>query len=130
VDARRDDPTYRDLGFVPVLHDGGDAWARLRVRLGELTQSVELIRAVGTTTFPAPPALTVGSGRGKATVETPRGPATLHIVLQDGRVTEALLDPPSALLVTLVPGMAEGRELADALIGISSLDLSPWEVDR
>ncbi len=130
VDARHDDPTYRDLGFVPVLHDGNDAWARLRVRLGELTQSMELIRAVGTTTFPAPPALTVGSGRGKATVETPRGPATLHIVLQDRQVTEAHLDPPSARLVTLVPGMATGREFADALIGIASLDLSPWEIDR
>ncbi len=130
VDARHDDPTYRDLGFVPVLHDGNDAWARLRVRLGELTQSMDLIRAVGTTTFPAPPALTVGSGRGKATVETPRGPATLHIMLQDRQVTEAHLDTPTARLVHLVPGMATGRELADALIGIASLDLSPWEIDR
>jgi len=130
VDARLDEPIYRDLGFAPVLHDGNDAWARLQVRLGELTQSMGLTRAVGTATLPNPPALTIGSGKGEATVETPRGPATLHIVLQDGRVTEAHLDPPSALLVTLVPGMAEGRELADALIGISSLDLSPWEVDR
>jgi len=130
VDARLDESIYRDLGFAPVLHDGNDAWARLQVRLGELTQSMGLTRAVGTATLPNPPALTIGSGKGEATVETPRGPATLHIVLQDGRVTEAHLDPPSALLVTLVPGMAEGRELADALIGIASLDLSPWEVDR
>ncbi len=130
MDARLDDSAYRDLGFAPVLHDGNDAWARLRVRLGELTQSMELIRAVGTATLPNPPALTIGSGKGEATVETPRGPATLHIVLQDGRVTEAHLDPPSALLVTLVPGMAEGGELADALIGIASLDLSPWETDQ
>ncbi len=130
VDARLDDSAYRDLGFAPVLHDGNDAWARLRVHLDELTQSVELIRAVGTTTFPAPPALTVGSGRGKATVETPRGPATLHIALRDGEIAEVHLDTPSDRLVHLVPDMATGRELADALIGIASLDLSLWEVDR
>lgn len=130
VDARHDDPTYRDLGFAPVLHDGNNAWARLRVRLGELTQSVELIRAVGTTILPAPPALTIGSGEGTATVETPRGPATLHIALRDGEVAEVHLDTPSARLVTLVPAMTEGHELADALVGIASLDLSPWETDR
>lgn len=130
VDARHDDPTYRDLGFVPVLHDGNDAWARLRVRLGELTQSMDLIRAIGTATLPDPPALTIGSGEGEATVETPRGPATLHIALRDGEITEVHLDTPSDRLVHLVPGMATGRELADALIGIASLDLSPWEVDR
>lgn len=130
VDARRDEPIYRALGFAPVLHDGNDAWARLQVRLGELTQSMGLTRAVGTATLPDPPALTIGSGEGEATVETPRGPATLHIVLQDGEVTEAHLDTPSARLVHLVPGMAEGRELADALVGIASLDLSPWEMDR
>ncbi len=130
VDARHDDPAYRVLDFAPVTDDGNDAWARLRVRLGELTQSMELIRAVGTATFPDPPALTIGSGKGEATVETPCGPATLHIVLQDGRVTEAHLDPPSDRLVHLVPGMAAGRELADALVGIASLDLSPWEIDQ
>jgi len=130
VDARLDESIYRDLGFAPVLHDGNDAWARLRVRLGELTQSMKLIRAVGTATLPDPPALTIGSGEGEATVETPRGPATLHIVLQDGQVNAMHLDTPSDRLIHLVPGMAEGRELADALIGIASLDLSPWEVDR
>ncbi|MDQ6905965.1 MAG: hypothetical protein M3176_03965 [Chloroflexota bacterium] len=130
VDARRNDPAYRALGFAPVVHDGNDAWARLRVRLDELTQSMNLIRAVGTTVLPTPPALIAGSGAGTATVETPRGPAMLHLVLHDGQVETVHLDTPSARLVDLVPGMAEGRELADALVGIASLDLSPWEVDR
>jgi len=130
VDARLDDSAYRDLGFAPVLHDGNDAWARLRVHLDELTQSIDLLRAVGTATLPNPPALTPGSGAGKATVETPRGPATLHIALRDVEVVEVHLDTPSDRLIHLVPDMAEGRELADALIGIASLDLSPWEIDR
>jgi Ni,Fe-hydrogenase III large subunit len=130
VDARRDDPAYRALGFAPVRHDGNDAWARLQVRLAELMQSMDLIRAVGATILPAPPAPTVGAGAGTATVETPRGPATLDIVLHDGQVDTVQIDTPSARLVTLVPGMAEGREVADALVGIASLDLSPWEMDR
>jgi Ni,Fe-hydrogenase III large subunit len=91
---------------------------------------MDLIRAVGATILPTPPAPTVGAGAGTATVETPRGPATLDIVLHDGQVDTVQIDTPSARLVTLVPGMAEGREVADALVGIASLDLSPWEMDR
>lgn len=44
VDARLDDPAYRKLGFTVVTQQSGDARARLRQRLDEARQSLELAR--------------------------------------------------------------------------------------
>jgi Ni,Fe-hydrogenase III large subunit len=63
-------------------------------------------------------------------VETPRGAATLRIQLDGGYVTQAELWSPSQRLAELISPVSEGRELADALLGIASLDLSPWELGR
>lgn len=130
VDVRADDPVYRALGFTPVIHDGNDAWARLQVHLGELHQSLDLVRTVGSLALHDAPAPIARSGMGVATIETPRGPATLRLMVQEGHVHHAHLDTPSARLSHVIPPLVEGRELADALLGIASLDFSPWEMDQ
>lgn len=131
-DARMADPAYRALGFVPVTREGADALARLRVRLAEVTQSLDLIAAAA-----APPAAAVAArsadlpaGHDPATVETPRGAATLQLTLEGDVVRAIRLETPCAAHADLVAAAAEGHELADALVGIASLDLSPWAVDR
>jgi Ni,Fe-hydrogenase III large subunit len=130
IDARTSDPDYHGLSFVPVVIDGGDALARLRVRLAEIVQALDLVVAAGTLA-PASPALPPHlSDQGMATVETPRGPASLHVVIEHGAVTMAHLNTPSSRNAALVPTIAEGLELADALVAVASLDLSPWELDR
>ncbi|CAN5882084.1 hypothetical protein BH18ACT11_BH18ACT11_11010 [soil metagenome] len=132
VDARMDEEVYRSLGFEPVTEDGGDALARLRVRLAEAQRSLDLVW--GTAELSGMPSVsdTVpeagASGIGAATVETPRGAATLRATLEDGRVTVAELQTPSAGHMRLVSAVTEGREVADALVGVASLDLSPWGV--
>ena len=97
-DARADDPAYRDLGFEPILHTGGDSAARWRQRLAEAAQSLELAgRAGGRRTTP------IGS------VESPRG----------------RLEPnncPAARLLPLVPRLIEGMEWGDAVTTLISLD--------
>jgi len=129
-DARIADPAYRRLGFTPIVRDGKDAWARLDVRLTELEQSLDLILAAGTVTMPER-LLSVGmGGDGAATVETPRGAATLRLTVEGGVVRDVTLDTPSVHNRTLIKKAAEGREVADALVGVASLDLSPWEMDR
>jgi NADH-quinone oxidoreductase subunit D len=128
-DARIDDAAYQELGFEPAVLNGGDALARLRLRLAELEQSLDLLLASPADARPSripPPA----DGAGEATVETPRGSATLRIRLDHGEVTQATLRSPSQQLAALIGPVAEGHELADALLAIASLDLSPWEIDR
>ncbi len=129
-DARGDEESYKDFGFEPVVRNGGDALSRLLVRLEEAERSLELVDEVGSV---AVPGLTVGgniSGMGKATIETPRGVATLRVELKGGEVNVVELDAPSAHHMDLVGEVAEGREFGDALVGVASLDISPWGVAR
>lgn len=129
-DTRADDPVYQHLGFAPVMRADNDAWARLEVRLAEIAQSLALVLAAGAIAVPDRLTSTGAGGVGTATVETPRGAATLRLTVEGGMVRDAVLDTPSIHNATLVKHVAEGREVADALIGVASLDLSPWEMDR
>jgi Ni,Fe-hydrogenase III large subunit len=128
-DTRQDDPAYGVLGFAPVVEQGCDAYARLVVRLGEIEQGLELIRAVGIDGSPAKPNVAASTGAGRANVETPRGRASLGVTLAEGQVLDISLDVPSSANAHVIGGVAVGHELADGLLGIASLDLSPWELD-
>lgn len=131
-DARTEEAVYRNLlGFEPVVGEGDDALSRLLVRLREAERSLELVRRAGSVSVPTPgEALDEAypDGVGSATVETPRGAATLRVALREGRVTDLDLETSSARHLRLVGAVTEGKELADALVGVASLDLSPWGV--
>jgi NADH-quinone oxidoreductase subunit D len=130
TDTRTGNAAYADYDFRPVLKDGGDAFARLQVRTAEIRQSLRIMSAAGNVTAPAihvPPHLT---GTGMATIETPRGAASLHIEVHHGQIQVAHVTAPSSQHARLVPHVVEQAELADALVGIASLDLSPWEMDQ
>lgn len=129
VDARIDEDAYRSLGFEPVVMEGNDALARLRVRMSETEQSLHLAKKAGSASASgATP--DVSSGRGAATLETMRGTATLAVTLESDEVMVTGLETPSTGLLGLIKPVTEQRELGDALAGIASLDLSPWEVAR
>jgi NADH-quinone oxidoreductase subunit D len=130
IDVRAGEEAYRTLGFEPVVRDGNDALTRLKVRLAEIKQSLDLIQKVREMTVPEPPTDGVPPGEGSATVETPRGTATLRLTSGEGAVDVVELDEPSARHLGLVAALAEQRELADALVGVASLDLSPWGTAR
>lgn len=130
VDARRNEEAYRLLGFEPIVLDGNDALSRLWVRLAEIERSLNLVRKAGSVSVPEVAFDGRHSGTGTATVETPRGAATLSLILDEGTVVAFDLDTPSTLHLGLIKPVSEQREVADALVGIASLDLSPWEVVR
>jgi Ni,Fe-hydrogenase III large subunit len=127
-DARAGEREYDALGFEPVVRDGGDALERLRLRLAEAERSLALIEAVDLgagTAFPGNN-WEDASGSGAATVETPRGTASLSLTLQEGEVREAELQLPSEAHLRFVEGLTLQQEVGDALVGVASLDLSPW----
>ena len=133
-DARSADRWYTELGFEPVVAEGGDALARVRVRMEEISRSLRLLGAVADAGRPlgeaAAAAAPVTSGSGEATVETPRGAATLAILVEDGMVREVRLDTPTTAHLKLIDQVVLHQELADALVGVASLDLAPWEASR
>lgn len=130
-DARLADPLYQRLGFAPVVLAEGNAWGRMLVRLAEMAQSQALLDQIGPLSTP-PPAAPAGpaNGRGSATLETPRGAATLEVQVQDGQVMAFTLHDPSTRHVALANELVRELELGDALKTIASLDISPWETDR
>jgi Ni,Fe-hydrogenase III large subunit len=130
ADARTEEEAYRSLGFEPVVLDGDGALARLRVRLAEVDRSLDLVERAGPVSAPEAALDGAASGTGTAAVETPRGTARLRVTLEQGAVTGVDLDTPSAPHLELVEYVAEQQELADALVGVASLDISPWEVVR
>lgn len=97
-DLRREDPAYRELGFEPVTHQGGDAWARLRQRLAEAEQALELAR------------LGEGIWLRRERVETPWGELSAS-------------HSTAASLLALLPGLLAGLEWGDAVTTVVSLDL-------
>ena len=129
-DSRSKDPAYRNLDFSPVVREGNDALARFQLRLEETKQSLDLVLEAGSIASTDSPISDSSSGTGTATVETPRGASTLHVTLKDGNIVSAELDAPSTRNVRLVEGVTVGKEVADALVGVGSLDLSPWEMSR
>lgn len=126
-DVRSEDQGYQVLGFTPVIAEGADAYARLKVRLEECSQSLSLIRA---TTDAAAPLADGPSrdGSGEATIETPRGAAHLRIEVKDRIVQKVRLHQPTHAQIALIDPMIVDLELGDALVSVASLDISPWEI--
>ena len=129
-DLRAEEDVYRALGFEPVIRDGDDALSRLRVRLEEVERSIELVGKASSLSAAAVVIDGAVSGAGTARIETPRGAAELRVELEEGVVSRLELESPSSRHLELVKPVAEGEELSDALVGIASLDISPWEVVR
>ncbi|MHB1678093.1 MAG: NADH-quinone oxidoreductase subunit D-related protein [Sulfuriferula sp.] len=127
-DARMADDTYSVLGFRPILREKGDAFERLGVRLAETVQSLQLIKAAGAVDASFPADFGTVTGEGYATVETPRGLASLRLTVDGGRVVAVQLDSPSTQHLALLHPMTMQHELGDALVAASSLDISPWEI--
>ena len=132
-DARSTDKTCSALGFTPVSREGGDALARLQVRLDEIIHSISLIQAAGAIAVvgvgePVPANIGEASATGVAVVETPRGMARLQLTLEKGQVIAARLETPSTYHLTLIKPLIEQQALGNALVAVGSLDLSPWEV--
>jgi len=127
-DVRSTDKNYIALGFEAVSQTQGDAYARLQVRLAEIIHSLKLIQVSGAIERPTPADTGEISATGEASVETPRGMAHLELTLQKGQVIAARLETPSTYHLDLIKPLTEQQALADALVAIGSLDLSPWEV--
>ena len=133
-DARRALPhaPYADLAFeVPVLAEG-DVDARLRIRVGELRQSIALVRRLladlpdGDIHAPLPQR----GGEGIAAVEGFRGEILTWMALDDGGLIRAVFPrDPSWLQWPLLEAAVEGNIVADFPLCNKSFNCSYSGVD-
>jgi formate hydrogenlyase subunit 5 len=136
TDARFERPygAYRRLGFEVVTRDDGDAMARLEVQLGEIYQSLHMIRQAADllprthaeVRVPVPAAAATAHGWSEA----PHGELVYAVAVEDGAVAEVHIATPSYRNWPLFRASFRGDVLTDFAFIEHSFGLSVAEVDR
>lgn len=122
-----EDGAYKDLHFRPVLEQAGDCLARVKVRLGELYQSIDLIQgcldnlpegAIAAPVRGMPP-----KGECFTRVEQPRGEAIYYVKGNGTKNLERFrLRTPTNCNIPALVKMLQGCDLSDVPNIILTID--------
>jgi len=142
-DLRRDAPfhAYDEVAVKVVTGTGGDCLARAQVRLGEVRESVRLVREM-VDNVPAGPINSgkpikvpvqtkIPPGQVYVAIETPRGELGSYLISDGSHLPYRLkLRPPSLHALSALPYILPGATVSDAVAILGSLDPIMGEVDR
>jgi NADH-quinone oxidoreductase subunit D len=140
-DLRRDRPysIYPELtSLKPVIYTEGDAYARYRVRLGEMRLAIALIRECIENLPGGPVRARLGhvwkcpKGEAYYTVEGAKGEVGIYMI-SDGRSPNpfrAKMRGPSFVNLQILPYLLKDRLVADAVAILGSIDIVLGDVDR
>jgi len=130
IDARIDHP-YAAYDEVPpriVVQEAGDTWARVVVRVGELLESIRLVREALAALPGGPICAEINAGIppdkvGVSVVEAPRGEA-IHFVMTggDNRPYRWRVRAPTYANLQALPAAVMHGTIADVPITLGSLD--------
>jgi NADH-quinone oxidoreductase subunit C/D len=139
-DLRKADPysIYDRFDFDIVTGTNGDVYDRYLVRIGEIRQSIRILKQA-LEQLPAGEIQTgkkayqarVPAGQAYGRVEGPKGELGFYVV-SDGSPNPYRYHVRAASFINLgsLTTMARGGKLADAIIGLGSIDTTMGEVDR
>lgn len=139
LDLRKDQPydAYPELEFEVIVRKEGDAWARSKVRLDELKQSLVLIRQCAEKAPRTGPIK--GRGRVKIedgqqryrAVEASRGQLGVYLYADGGSGPyRSKHRSPSFVNLQVVPDLFKGQKFSDVISILGSIDIVLGEVDR
>jgi len=140
-DLRRAVPygIYDRFAFDVITHPGGDIYARYRVRLLEMRESVRILKQA-LRDLPGGPILAgkksyqikVPAGEALSRTESPKGELGFYLI-SDGVTPAAYryhVRSPSFINITVLERMCLGHTIADVVGILGSLDIVLGEVDR
>jgi len=138
-DLRKAEPysVYDRLEFaVPIAYDG-DCYARYRIRIEEMRQSLRIIDQAagqlpsGKVRSAVPLRVRPPVGSAYSQIESPRGLLGCYLV-SDGseKPYRCHFRAPAFLNLTVLREMLTGQKLADAIVIFGSIDISMGEIDR
>lgn len=138
-DLRKDEPysIYDRFDFDVVTAEGGDAWARYHVRLGEIEQSLRIIEqaveqfpAEGEILAKVPKIIKAPKGEAYVRIESPRGEIGCYIA-SDGKKEPYRLKfrRPSFYNLQILPKLLEGENIANLIAILGAIDIVLGEVD-
>jgi len=138
-DLRKDDPcdAYGLVDFTVCTAPEGDCFARYRVRMDEMTESIRIVRQclaklpAGEVQAKLPARLRPPAGEAYARVEAPRGIFGVYVV-SDGSPNplRVRFRSPSFVNLSALNQMCAGGKLADVVAVLGSIDIVLGEVDR
>jgi len=139
-DVRRDDPyeAYSEVDFTVCTATGGDCFARYRVRMDEMRESIKIVRQClqrmdtgGEVMAKVPKIIKPPAGEAYARVEAPRGDFGVFVVSDGGtNPVRVRFRSPSFVNLSALDRLCRGVKLADAVAILGSIDIVLGEVDR
>lgn len=138
-DLRRDDPysIYDRFGFDVITREEGDNYARWRVRVDEMRQSLRILKQAlrdlpsGEVRADVPRLLRPPVGEVFGHIEAPKGELGYYLV-SDNSIAPYRFHVRSPVFINLgaLPYMAVGWKIADAIMTCGTFDICMGEVDR
>ncbi len=128
---------YREVPVIPQVRQEGDCFARYRVRMDEMYESIRLCRvaidklpggAIGTRT---PIALRPPRGETYFAIESSKGELGVYFISDGSEYPwRAKLRGPSFVNLQILPELLRGHKMSDTVAIMGSLDIVLGEVDR
>src|SRR5579859_2183295 len=128
---------YREIAVRPVVRQEGDCFARYKVRMDEMVESVRLCREAidklpgGSISQRSPIALRPPRGEAYYSVESARGEESIYMISDGSEYPyRAKLRGPSFVNLQILPELLRGRRVGDVIAIMGSIDLVLGDVDR
>ena len=128
---------YDRLDFDVITQDGCDAFSRYLVRIGEIRESVKIVRQAihsvpaGPLVAKVPRVLKVPAGRVYVRAENPKGEMGYYVVSQGGRIPYRVkIRTGSFSNISVMSKVAVGLLIPDLVASMGSLDFVLGDVDR
>src|SRR5690348_9490323 len=138
-DLRVDRPymAYREIPVNVQTRQEGDAFARYRVRMNEMYESVRLCRVVldklpgGAISSRTPIALRPPRGETYFALESSKGEQGIYLISDGSEYPyRAKIRGPSFVNLQILPELLRGYKMADVVAILGSIDVVLGEVDR
>ena len=128
---------YDRLQFDEIIEEGGDSWARYKVRIGEMMQSMRIIEQLideipeGDIQAKTKAVLKLPKGDFYTRVETARGELGVYIISEGGTTPYRIkYRSPGFSNLSALNHMARGGKLGDLMATMGTLDLVIPDIDR
>jgi len=128
---------YDKVSFNEILFNEGDTYARYKVRIAEMYESLHIIEQlidnipVGSHTAKMKPIIKLPEGEYTQRVESARGEFNVSIVSTGEKTPHRVkFRSPNFCNLSALPEMVKGTKIADIVAIMGSLDLVIPDIDR
>ncbi len=137
IDVNRPYMAYREVPVIMQVRQEGDCYARYRVRIQEIHESIRLCRVAldkmpgGPISTRTPIALRPPRGETYFAIESSKGELGIYFISDGSEYPwRAKIRGPSLVNLQILPELLRGHKMSDVVAITGSLDLVLGEVDR